>query len=152
MVRPLVAHDLDAVKQLIDATGLFPSQMLDEMVAGYLGGGSAELWLTTGDPQPIGVAYCAPERMTEGAWNLYLVAVHPAAQRQGRGAALIRAAEQRTGAAGGRILLIETSGLAGFAAQRAFYRRLGYDEEARIRDFYRAGEDKIVFWKRLARY
>ena len=36
-----------------------------------------------------------------------------------------------------------------FLATRAFYRRNGYDEEARIRDFYGPGEDKIVFWKAL---
>ena len=45
--------------------------------------------------------------------------------------------------------LIETSGVPDFAAQRAFYAGLGYHEEARIRDFYAAGDDKIVFWKRL---
>ncbi|MEO1249198.1 MAG: GNAT family N-acetyltransferase, partial [Pseudomonadota bacterium] len=30
-----------------------------------------------------------------------------------------------------------------------FYRRCGYVEEARIRDFWSAGDDKIVFWKAL---
>lgn len=47
------------------------------------------------------------------------------------------------------MLLIETSGLAGFEAQRGFYRRCGYKEEARIRDFYQAGDDKVVFRKVL---
>lgn len=43
-----------------------------------------------------------------------------------------------------------TSGLASFERTRAFYRKCGYDEEARIRDFYRAGDDKIVYRKALA--
>jgi ribosomal protein S18 acetylase RimI-like enzyme len=47
------------------------------------------------------------------------------------------------------VLLVETSGLPAFARARAFYRARGFDEEARIRDFYAAGEDKIVFWKAL---
>ena len=51
---------------------------------------------------------------------------------------------------GERVLLVETSGLPGFERTRAFYRKLGYDEEARIRDFYQAGEDKVVFRKALA--
>ena len=48
-----------------------------------------------------------------------------------------------------RLLLVETSGLESFDLTRRFYRKNGYDEEARIRDFYRAGEDKIIFRKAL---
>ena len=47
------------------------------------------------------------------------------------------------------MLLIETSGLATFERTRAFYHALGYDEEARIREFYKAGDDKVVFRKAL---
>ena len=32
---------------------------------------------------------------------------------------------------------------------RQFYCKNGYDEEARIREFYQAGEDKVVFRKVL---
>jgi len=52
-------------------------------------------------------------------------------------------------ARGGRVLLVETSGLASFERVRAFYRKCGYDEEARIRDFYVAGDDKLVYRKVL---
>ena len=57
--------------------------------------------------------------------------------------------EQTLAARGERVLLVETSSLPGFAAARAFYTKLGYDQEARIREFYQAGEDKIVFRKQL---
>jgi ribosomal protein S18 acetylase RimI-like enzyme len=53
-------------------------------------------------------------------------------------------------ARGVRLLLVETSGLPAFEGTRGFYRARGYAEEARIRDFYQAGEDKIVFRKLLA--
>jgi RimJ/RimL family protein N-acetyltransferase len=53
-------------------------------------------------------------------------------------------------ARGERILLVETSGLPEFERTRAFYAKHGYEEEARIREFYRAGEDKVVFRKALA--
>jgi ribosomal protein S18 acetylase RimI-like enzyme len=52
-------------------------------------------------------------------------------------------------ARGERLLLVETSGLASFERTRAFYRKCGYNEEARIRDFYKAGDDKIVYRKGL---
>ncbi|MEM9353307.1 MAG: hypothetical protein AAGA92_09865 [Planctomycetota bacterium] len=36
-----------------------------------------------------------------------------------------------------------------WARPRGLYRKLGYEEEARLCDFYDAGDDKIVYWKRL---
>jgi ribosomal protein S18 acetylase RimI-like enzyme len=149
-IRPLHSADLPAIKAVIDATGLFPSDMPDEMTAGYLAApGGPEIWLTVDLSGPVGVAYVAPERMAEGASNLYLIAIHPDVQAKGHGAALLRAIEAMLAAQGDRILLVETSGLAEFAATRGFYRRNGYTEEARIRDFYAAGEDKVIFCKAL---
>ena len=54
-----------------------------------------------------------------------------------------------TSARGERVLLIETSGLGSFERTRDFYRTQGYDDEARIREFYGAGDDKIIFRKAL---
>jgi RimJ/RimL family protein N-acetyltransferase len=39
--------------------------------------------------------------------------------------------------------------LAEFERTQAFYLRCGYEKEAQIREFYQAGEDKIVFRKSL---
>jgi ribosomal protein S18 acetylase RimI-like enzyme len=87
--------------------------------------------------------------MTEGTWNLLLIAVHPERQGEGIGAALMTHAETILAAQGERVVLVETSGLPEFERTRGFYDRLGYEREARIRDYYRAGEDKIVFRKAL---
>ncbi len=57
--------------------------------------------------------------------------------------------EQKLAARGERILLVETSGLESFEGTREFYRKCGYEKEAQIREFYQAGEDKIVFRKSL---
>ena len=50
---------------------------------------------------------------------------------------------------GERLLLVETSGLGSFDLTRQFYRKNGYDEEARIRDYYGPGDDKVIFRKAL---
>jgi len=154
-IRPVEPGDVPALKAVIDGTDLFPSALLDDMLAGFLAGeGGDELWfMANGAPDgagPIAVAFAAPERMTSGTWNLYLIAVHPDCQSRGVGAALVRHVEHTLAARGVRVLLVETSGLPGFARTRAFYQREGYAEEARIRAFYAAGEDKITFWKALA--
>ena len=87
--------------------------------------------------------------MTDQTWNLQLIAIRPNRQGQGRGAKLLRYVEQTLMAQGGRILLVET--LSSLERTQAFYHKCGYEEEARIRDFYATGYDKVVFRKALDR-
>ena len=150
-IRPLRADDLDALVAVIDATGLFPGAMLHDMTVDYRAGTATDqLWWTVDTGVPVAVAYAAPEPMTDGTWNLLLIAVHPACHGRGIGQQLMAHAERTLAARGARLLLVETSGLPDFARTRRFYAALGYRREARIRDFYQAGEDKIVFAKPLA--
>ncbi|MEL6930843.1 MAG: GNAT family N-acetyltransferase, partial [Cyanobacteria bacterium J06600_6] len=150
-IRLIESKDRLDLKAIIDANELFPANMLDEMLYDYFSeNNSHEIWLTgTVENKPVAIAYCAPEKMTEGTWNLYLIAVHPEYQGQGIGTAIIGHVEQMLISRGQRILLVETSGLDSFAKTRSFYKRCGYEEEARIREFYDVGEDKIVFRKSL---
>ncbi|MBD2515925.1 GNAT family N-acetyltransferase [Nostoc sp. FACHB-973] len=163
MIRPTIPNDTTALIALADATGLFqPNQLeeLGEMLSDYFGGindshslrdAKAErFWITDDDNGAVGVAYCEMERMTDETWNLQLIAIRPDRQGQGRGATLLRYVEQTLMARGGRVLLVETSGTPDFERTRAFYRKCGYEEEARIRDFYQAGADKIVYRKALS--
>jgi ribosomal protein S18 acetylase RimI-like enzyme len=157
MIRPTTPEDVPVLVVLAEASGLFQPDQLEEvreMLAEYFGGNNSDsdhFWITDDDnDEPVGVAYCAPEQMTDGTWNLQLIAVRPDRQGQGRGAALVRYVEDTLTARRARVLLVETSGLESFERTRAFYRKCGYNEEARIRDFYREGEDKIVYRKALA--
>lgn len=150
-IRPLRADDLPALKAVIDANNMFPSAMLDDMAAPCLAGDGGEgRWLVFDDGVPAGLAYYVPEPMTEGTFNLLLIAVDPGRHGRGIGRQLMERAERDVAERGGRVLLVETSGLDGYARTRAFYRFIGYDEEARIREFYAAGDDKIVFRKALS--
>ena len=149
-IRPFRPADLLAVKGIVDAVELFPSEMLDGMVPeGDTAPENGAFWLVHDDGGPRAVAYCAPEQMTSGTWNLLLIAVHPSHQGRGIGAALMEHVERRLGGQGERVLLVETSGTDEFERTRGFYHRLGYDREACIREYYDAGDDKIVFRKAL---
>ncbi|MDZ7970049.1 MAG: GNAT family N-acetyltransferase [Nostoc sp. DedSLP03] len=161
MIRPTIPDDTTALIALADATGLFePNQLeeLGEILSDYFGGSSdsdslrdgKRFWITDDDNGAIGVAYCEMERMTDGTWNLQLIAIQPDRQGLGRGATLLRYVEQTLIRRGGRILLVETSATPDFERTRTFYRKCGYEEEARIRDFYQAGADKIVYRKALS--
>ena len=150
-IRPAESRDLPALEAVLDGTGLFPSEMLADMIAGFLAGGEgAGLWLTCeAGGAVIGFCYAAPEEMTDGTWNMLALAILPARQGAGAGAALVAHLEGVLGAQGARVMIVDTSGDEAFARTRAFYRANGYTEEARIRDFWAAGDDKVIFWKAL---
>lgn len=154
MIRPIAPDDKTALIAIAEAIGFQPKELeeLSEMLADYFSGNSDSdrFWLTDDDNGPVGVAYCEPERMTDRTWNLLLIAIRPDRQRQGRGATLLCCVEQTLAARGGRMLLVETSGLPEFDRARAFYAKCGYQQEARIRDFYATGDDKVVFRKVLS--
>jgi len=145
-IRPVVANDIPAIKKVIDSTGLFPSEYLDDM---FSASSEPEFWLTYDCDEPVAVAYIAPEAMTQGAYNLLLIAVHKQNQSIGIGRKIMSYVEEELRRQGARILLVETSGTDEFDRTRKFYEQLGYNNEARIRDYYDAGDDKVVFRKVL---
>ncbi len=150
-IRPIGPDDLPAVKAVLDSTELFPSEMLPEMISSFLSDEeSADIWFTAEvDGEPVSLAYAIPEQLTDGTWNLLAIAVLPSKQGAGIGRAMVTHLETVLRARGERILIVETSGLPEYARTRAFYHKNGYTEEARIRDFYAPGDDKVVFWKAL---
>jgi ribosomal protein S18 acetylase RimI-like enzyme len=125
--------------------------MLPELVSSFLiDEDSADLWMSCEvNGTAVGFCYAVPEKLTDGTWNMLAIAVHPKCQGGGHGGALVRSLETALRARGQRILLADTSGSDEFTLARSFYRKNGYVEEARIRDFWARGDDKVVFWKRL---
>ncbi|MBP8600721.1 MAG: GNAT family N-acetyltransferase [Candidatus Saccharicenans sp.] len=90
-----------------------------------------------------------PTPLTEGTWDLYWIAVSPEVQSQGYGRLLVRHLEDEVKENGGRLVIIETSSQPKYLPTRKFYEKLGYREMARIPDFYRSGDDRVIFGKYL---
>lgn len=151
MIRRTIEADHDALIALATASGLFEPEQTELLLAMLRSPAEEDVWFTDDDGTgPVGVAYMAPEKMTHGTWNLYWIAVHPARQRQGRGKAILSHVQQWLMDRGERILLVETAGTDDFDYVRMFYVNNGFEKEARIRDFYDDGVDKIVFRKAIA--
>jgi ribosomal protein S18 acetylase RimI-like enzyme len=87
--------------------------------------------------------------MTDHTWDLYWIATHPEARGQGLASRLVRAMEHQITERRHAIVRIETSQLESYGAARVFYERAGYRETGRIPDFYRAGDDLVIFAKKL---
>ncbi len=150
IIRALQRDDLTDIRRVLDTSGLFPSEMLADMAEPFLDGASLSSWLVAiGGGRAVAFAYCEPERMTEGTYNLLAIAVGSDHQRSGVGGALLRHLESSLRRADGRLLLVETSTDPDQDGARAFYAGQDFTEEARIRDFYAPGQTKIVFWKQL---
>ncbi len=155
MIRPITRDDTLAVMSLAEASGLFRPHELEEVgggLADYFDGDQerTHFWLADDDDGLVSVAYCAPEAMTDGTWNLLFIAVRPDRRGRGYGAALVSHVEKILMERGERVLLVETSGTDALAPTRTFYLKHGFDEEARIREYYGVGDDKVIYRKALA--
>ena len=97
----------------------------------------------------IGYICYGPTPLTEGTWDLYWEAVSREKQGKGIGSALIDAAEKQIKKAKGRLAIIETSSTPAYEKTRHFHHKNGYNEIARIPDFYSPGDDKVILQKLL---
>jgi ribosomal protein S18 acetylase RimI-like enzyme len=149
-IEATTIQDVPDLCVVLDQTGLFPSDMLPDMLAPSLTEDAPGVWLSCKEEgKAIGFAYTVPEEMADGTWNMLALAVLPDLQKKGIGAALVAATEKHLAAKHQRILIVETSSTIDYAGARSFYSKCGYDEEARIRDFWAAGDDKVIFRKAI---
>lgn len=150
-IRPVTKSDLAALKEVLDSSELFPSAYLDEMISDYFNNpDTRHIWFTCLDnDRPVAIGYCVPEKLTDGTYNLLAIGVSRDSQRAGIASQMMAYIEQLLRQKGGRILIIETSSDDVQMGARKFYTKMGYTLAATIRDFWKDGEDKIVFWKKL---
>ncbi len=154
-IRGITPADREPIRAIIVGTGVFTDEevtVADELVvdaiarpdeSGYFAIVAEE------DGRVRGYACWGPTPLTDGTHDLYWIAVDPREHGRGHGRALLTAVEARLRAEGARLLLIEAAGRPDNAPTLSFYTRCGYELLARIRDFYRPGDDKIVFGKYL---
>ena len=152
MIRKTVPDDQEALFSIIRESGQFDEAGMAHVAQTfqeYVDGESEGLWFTADDGEPVGVAYCAPEPVTSGTWNLLMLWVRSGQERHGHGSALVANVEEALAERGARLLIVETSGLPEFETARNFYAKAGFTQEARVRDFFEAGDDKLIYTKSM---
>jgi ribosomal protein S18 acetylase RimI-like enzyme len=155
--RPLERRDRPVIADLVQRVGNFSSDEIEialELVDEWLADGEASgyiCWVIEDDDKGVrGYVCIGPTPLTAGTFDLYWIAVDPSAQGRGYGQALTRLAEEEARARRGRLLLIETASHETYAATIRFYERAGYELVSTIPDFYKEGDDKLTFAKRIA--
>ena len=157
MIRPMAARDKAAVLGLVRATGFFTEPEIgvaEELIDVYLGKPDQkdyDVVVVEGEREsggaPAGYMTWGPTPLAEDAYDLYWMAVAPAEQGRGRGQELVRWLEGEVARRNGRVIIIETSSQPKYHGTRQFYIDLGYREVARVPDFYRAGDDRVIYAK-----
>jgi len=109
-----------------------------------------EVIVTEADEQVAGYVLFGAVPLTQGNYDLYWIATDPELHGKGYGRQLMEETENRLQARGARMLCLETSSQEFYQRTRRFYEQGGYQEEARIRDFYRPGDDRITYVKRFS--
>jgi GNAT superfamily N-acetyltransferase len=154
VIRLTERADQAALLHIVGQSGQFDADGLAHVsgtLEQHLDGHGDGIWLTADDGEPVGVAYCAPEPVAAGTWNLLMLWTRADRHGQGHGAALVKQIEQALHARSARLLIVETSSTPSFAPARAFYAKCGFAHEASIRDFFGDADDKLVFTKSLKR-
>jgi ribosomal protein S18 acetylase RimI-like enzyme len=150
-IKAVTKSDIDGLKKVVDSSELFPSEYLGEMISDYFNNpATQDLWFTYMDnDKQLAIGYCVPEKLTDGTYNLLAIGVSQDAQRNGIASQMMNYIEQLLKQKDGRILIVETSSDDAQIGARNFYNKIGYTQAAVIKDFWKDGEDKIVFWKKL---
>ncbi|HSQ66511.1 MAG TPA: GNAT family N-acetyltransferase [Polyangiaceae bacterium] len=118
-----------------------------ELLDAALGGdGSYRCWVAE-DERAAAVGYACFGRTPLTAWtfDLYWLAVDPAARRARWGRRLVERVVESVRAEGGRVVRVETSSKYGGAVTRAFYTNVGFAEAGRIAEFYGEGDDLALY-------
>jgi len=153
----LIESDIQTVREIVRSTGFFTPAEIDvalELVKEHLATGTASgyffLLAQNESGNTLGYTCFGPTPCTLDSFDLYWIAVRSDHQGCGIGKSLLEQTEQSIAELGGSRIYIETSSQAMYAPTRNFYLKSGYCSEAKLKDFYCPGDDKIIFMKELS--
>lgn len=151
-VRP---GDVAAVREIVASTGFFheheiavAAELVEERLAKGPASGYLFLFAEQGG-RILGYSCYGEVACTVGSFDLYWIAVHNDQRSRGIGRLLLEKTEASIAGRQGRAIWVETSGQDKYLPTRDFYQRCGYHEEARLKGFYAAGDDKVIYVKWL---
>ena len=155
-IRALVERDREKLYSILVETRVFTREEIKvatELIDIVLRDPNQEDYkidcMANNNDQAIGYLCYGPVPMTQGTFDLYWIVVDPRSQGQGIGSKLLHFLEGVVRERKGRMILIDTSSIPQYETTQKFYTRHGFQEVARVPDYYHAGNDRITFCKKL---
>ncbi|HUW32608.1 MAG TPA: GNAT family N-acetyltransferase [Planctomycetota bacterium] len=156
IIRYSMPQDREAIIGLLADTQAFrpdelevAGEVLDDALAHGEDGHYQSYVAEQEDGHVTGWVCFGPTPCTLGTFDVYWIAVNPNQQSKGVGTALLQHCESLIKQSGGRIAVVETSGRPSYESSRLFYTARGYQEKARLRDFYAPEDDKVIYARDL---
>jgi ribosomal protein S18 acetylase RimI-like enzyme len=156
-IRDLRGEDQATLERLLRRVDMFEAHEIRvamELVASALGTSgdyliyvAEETRLDDRDESVVGYICHGHNPVTDAIHDVYWIAVDPRAQGHGVGGQLLAFAEARVRALNGRGIVIETSSRGEYAAARRLYEKSGYKKVADIADFYKPGDNQVIYIK-----
>jgi GNAT superfamily N-acetyltransferase len=150
-----IEQDVLNVRNIIESTRFFYDHEVEiatELVQERLESGEASgYFFVFAELDGTTVAYSCygSVAMSKTCFDLYWIATHNDYRGKGIGRKLLDETCLQAVKSGCKILIAETSGLEHYAPTRAFYVSNGFVLEAKLKDFYTEGDDKLFYTKRI---
>ena len=152
-IRKLRYEDREQIRQFIIETEVFTYAEISvamELIDTFLNNPKQTDYdchsAVEGD-EVLGYICLGPTPVTNGTFDLYWIVVKPSEHGSGVGTNLMKYAEDVVKQNQGRLLIAETSSQPKYEKTREFYLRVGYTELARIKDYYKVGDDLVIYGK-----
>lgn len=146
-------QDIETVRRIVESTKFFYDIevpiAVDLVRDTFQGGKDYNFVFAEVDCETVSYACYGVIDGTIGGYDLYWIVTHNDYRGSGIGKILIEETHNRIKKDGGKYIIAETSALDMYLPTRKFYEKVGYVNEASIKDFYREGDDKIFYVKRL---
>jgi GNAT superfamily N-acetyltransferase len=153
-LRPILIGDRAALAKILHGTNVFTKDEvaialeLIDIVINNPDQTDYYIKVAISDEGSIEGYYCiGPTPATNGTYDLYWIAVDVSSHNKGIGKYLISDAEEWVRQRNGNLIIAETSSLPRYEKTRKFYLRTQYGELARIKDYYSAGDDLVIYGK-----
>ena len=149
----VMADDVGRVRSLVASTGFFNAAEVDvaaDLVTERLSKGIRSGYhfiLAERGSGLVAYACYGPIEGTQGSFDLFWIAVAPEEQGKGLGPQVFARAETAMRKAGAKRIYVDTSSSDRYAPTRGFYQRMGFEEDARLPDFYAPGDSKVIYVK-----
>jgi ribosomal protein S18 acetylase RimI-like enzyme len=155
MIRKLIKSDKEQIRSILSDTKHFNDDEIKvaiELIDVYLNDEKQQdyiIYTYENESRAAGYICYGKRPLTDWTYDLYWIAVDPNIHGKGLGSKLVKFMEEDLKSAGGKLILIETSGKAEYENERKFYTKNGYEVQTIIKDFYRRGDDLYIYRKYL---